>query len=200
MCARHGRRKSIVVPLVLRGDDPPAFVVVRDRATGEWGFVCGGCRAREEFEEGALREMEEETRGALGRTDMRHPLCFDIHTRSHATSRKDPVGRSVYTHYRVFTFVLHTKVDVVRAFHAREARTRAEAETDDLGIFTMEEMQRMRLWEELQNKVMHHPALHRVVGTLESQQRFTASVSDGVPCGRSNRVGFFGGGGGARLQ
>lgn len=175
---RCSRRKAVVVPFIPAcGDNPPRFMLVRDRATGEWGFVSGGCRSNEDFEEGGARELEEETRGAVRRHALHRPMSFDLHTRSEVPhrQRRDGVavaeGRVIHTHSRVFVFALHEcEHAIARDFHARPPRTRAEAETDDICVATLEQMGTMNMWDEAKERIVRNPKLLRLVDMIDGRK------------------------------
>ena len=174
---RCSRRKAVVVPFIPAcGDDPPRFMLVRDRATGEWGFVSGGCRSNEDFEEGGARELEEETRGAVRRHALHRPMSFDLHTRSAVPHRQRRDGaaaeaRVIHTHSRVFVFALHEcEHAIARDFHARPPRTRAEAETDDICVATLEQMDAMNMWAEARERIVRNPKLLRLVDMIDGRK------------------------------
>ena len=53
------RRKVMIIPYTEDG----RVLTVRDKRTGEWGFISGGVKAKEPMADGAKRELEEETSG-----------------------------------------------------------------------------------------------------------------------------------------
>lgn len=172
---RHGRgprRKAFVVPVILQDcSDAPRFLLVRDRQTTEWGFISGGCRACEDFATGGGRELEEETRGVVPRDTLLRPLHFDMHTRCR-TQGSGGSTRVVHTHYRVFVFAFLGSPEVLkREFHERAPRNRAEAETDDVTVATLDEMHNLNVWEEVQTNLLRNPQFHRVVRALVEGKR-----------------------------
>ena len=63
----YEKHKAIAIPVSFTDDKPNKFLTVRERRYGEWTFVTGGCRKSEISNplKCALRELEEETRGAV---------------------------------------------------------------------------------------------------------------------------------------
>lgn len=83
------RYKAVVIP-VINGK----YLSVRDAKHGETTFVVGGCRLSElsKFKSCALRELREETYGALGtvrKEDLIHAGLFVSRNRSDAELQKD---------------------------------------------------------------------------------------------------------------
>jgi hypothetical protein len=58
-------RKVMIMPHVRLKDGTLAYLLVRDTRTHEIGFVSGGVRDSETFEQAAVRELHEETAGAV---------------------------------------------------------------------------------------------------------------------------------------
>lgn len=93
------RRKVMVIPYAGR-----RVLMVRDRGTGEWGFVSGGVKRHEKHAEAAVRELREETSDLL--RDLRglqKETAFDTwyRTKTHRAN-DDRKGERVRSEYRVF--------------------------------------------------------------------------------------------------
>lgn len=93
------RRKVMVIPYAGR-----RVLMVRDRGTGEWGFVSGGVKRHEKHVEAAVRELREETSDLL--RDLRglqKETAFDTWYRTKAhRANDDRKGERVRSEYRVF--------------------------------------------------------------------------------------------------
>jgi 8-oxo-dGTP pyrophosphatase MutT (NUDIX family) len=93
------RRKVMVIPYAGR-----RVLMVRDRGTGEWGFVSGGVKRHEKHAEAAVRELREETSDLL--RDLRglqKETSFDTWYRTKAhRANDDRKGERVRSEYRVF--------------------------------------------------------------------------------------------------
>ena len=93
------RRKVMVIPYAGR-----RVLMVRDRGTGEWGFVSGGVKRHEKHVEAAVRELREETSDLL--RDLRglqKETAFDTWYRTNAhRANDDHKGERVRSEYRVF--------------------------------------------------------------------------------------------------
>tara|TARA_R110002050_G_scaffold262149_2_gene402329 strand:+ start:162 stop:569 length:408 start_codon:yes stop_codon:yes gene_type:complete len=51
----------MIIPYVSDG----RAILVQDKRTNEWGFICGGVKREEKYIEAAVRELNEETSGLL---------------------------------------------------------------------------------------------------------------------------------------
>lgn len=93
------RRKVMVIPYAGR-----RVLMVRDRGTGEWGFISGGVKRHEKHAEAAVRELREETSDLL--RDLRglqKETAFDTWYRTKAhRANDDRKGERVRSEYRVF--------------------------------------------------------------------------------------------------
>lgn len=75
------RRKVIVIPYAKCEKDIVKVMLVRDRRTGDYAFLSGGVKAHETIMRAAMRELREETYGALRESDIRtspriHQIAF----------------------------------------------------------------------------------------------------------------------------
>lgn len=75
------RRKVIVIPYAKCEKDVVKVMLVRDRRTGDYAFLSGGVKSQETIMRAAMRELREETYGALREADIRtspriHQITF----------------------------------------------------------------------------------------------------------------------------
>ena len=69
------RRKVIVIPYARCEKDVVKVMLVKDRRTGDYAFLSGGVKAHETIMRAAMRELREETYGALRESDIRTSSC-----------------------------------------------------------------------------------------------------------------------------
>jgi 8-oxo-dGTP pyrophosphatase MutT (NUDIX family) len=93
------RRKVMVIPYAGR-----RVLMVRDRGTGEWGFISGGVKRHEKHVEAAVRELREETSDLLRNLrGLQKETSFDTLYRTKAhRANDDRKGERVRSEYRVF--------------------------------------------------------------------------------------------------
>ena len=144
--------KAIAIPVSYNSNGPPKFLTVRDRRFKDWTFITGGCRKREILNpiRCALRELSEETRGALRIFEGEYnSFSFNVH-----------LDGEIHT-YNVFIFLVHfddgTMKNIVRDFNTHKAKTEnrkrcglsirlVQDENDILSWDTLEEFSKKKLW------------------------------------------------------
>lgn len=70
------RRKVVVIPYARCEKDVVKVMLVKDRRTGDYAFLSGGVKAHETIMRAAMRELREETYGALRESDIRSSTCI----------------------------------------------------------------------------------------------------------------------------
>jgi len=105
------RHKVVVIPVSFL-NDKPRFLTVKDSKTKEWTFITGGCKKKEipNTLSCALRELEEETRGAVDIVHGKYKtFTFNSKSRSKDELDKDTRdGTQVSTIHHVYIFELNT--------------------------------------------------------------------------------------------
>ena len=157
MPTHQDRYKSVVIPVLKN-----KYIVVEDKTYKELTFVVGGCKLREiggsmltknrfekdysVFKKCALRELEEETRGALGNIhplQLRPAFKFSSRDRSHAELKKDFKENVIVTmRYTVFYLFLDDQDFSViqRRFNRGPKNTRNQRETKAILLVSKSEL------------------------------------------------------------
>jgi 8-oxo-dGTP pyrophosphatase MutT (NUDIX family) len=134
----------MIMPHVRLGDGTLAYLLVRDSRTQEIGFVSGGVRNQETFEQAAVRELHEETAGAVRLANLkghwrfryqvvtqrkeRWYLCDYVCYIVDVTGRLDP--HQVKRDYRRRSAALEDAAAVAAAAAKAEADTQAETRAE----------------------------------------------------------------------
>lgn len=152
------RYKSVVIPRI-----NGKFLAVRDAKNRETTFVVGGCKKIETARACALRELWEETYGALGRLDesmLRHRHTFYSRDRSKRELNKDiKEGKVVTMEYNVFFIDVDIPWSRVQDqfYKNLEAhiRMRKKIETDRIYLMSREDFNNSRnMWQFMRNNVL----------------------------------------------
>ena len=154
------RYKAVVIP-VINGK----YLSVRDAEHGETTFVVGGCRRSElsNFKSCALRELREETYGALGtvrREDLHHAGSFVSRNRSDAELRKDVKSGVVVTmvYHVYFTHVnkpWEGRDGVRETFFRNLKKQKRNIETNDIYLLQKKDYESKRdMWWFMKTNVL----------------------------------------------
>jgi hypothetical protein len=147
------RYKSVVIPII-----NGKYVSVRDAKHREVTFVTGGCKLLEisNLKLCALRELREETYGALGtlrKEDLVHAGVFKTRNRSESELRKDELNGVVVTMvYHVYFTYVDKPWDgpngVKRTFERNSKKVpKKEKETDEIYLLSKENYEsRKNMW------------------------------------------------------
>lgn len=154
---RQERYKSVVVP-ILNGK----YLSVKDAKNDETTFVVGGCKQKETSKACALRELREETYGALGEfsvSDLVYVGEFYSRDRSPSELEKDLLEdvfvTMKYTVY--FLYVDKHWTDVRRTYYDNMRRsTRKRRETNGIYLLSKNDYKtRRNLWDFMRKNVLH---------------------------------------------
>lgn len=148
------RYKAVVIPRI-----NGKYVAVRDFKNQEITFVTGGCKKYETSRQCALRELREETFGALGNlktTDLIYRHTFYSRNRSKRELEKDRrEGKVVTMEYNVFFVDVNIPwVRVEEQFKNGLKRAR-NIETDKIYLMSKEEYKsRRNLWSFMRENII----------------------------------------------
>jgi hypothetical protein len=146
------RYKSVVV--LRQGKD---FIVVRDKKSGDWTFVVGGCKLGENSRNCARRELREETRNTVRANTLNHLFHFTSNKRSRSEKAKNnSEGKKVTMRYNVYKSNVKKNVRNIRGnFHKTRPRTNANAETTNINRKSRENLLRRGvMWDFMANHVL----------------------------------------------
>lgn len=152
---RQTRYKSVVVP-ILNGK----YLSVNDVKNDETTFVVGGCKQKESSKTCALRELREETYGALGEfsdSDLVRVGEFYSRDRSRSELNKDLLeGVFVTMKYTVyFLYVDKHWTDVKRTYYANMRRSTHRRETNGIYLLSKNDYEtRLKMWEFMRKNVL----------------------------------------------
>lgn len=159
-------RKAIVVPYFWK-DGVPHFLMLKDRASGDWTFVSGGCKQRpfEEYDMCANRELTEETIGLLKKVPESCPYYHFEYVNGHL-----PLTARVYV-YQVPSNIINSVNRM--GFQAKLIKTVDDnkRENVDLQWFTPEQLRGVRIWDVLVKNVLNHPHFARIVNSTITRKR-----------------------------
>ena len=122
-CKTVTRKKILVIPYTLsriNGRIVVKYVMVKDHKTNEWGFISGGVKKGEKFENAARRELSEETSELISFPDNTK-LCktfrFDTLYRPNDFKKIDNHRREIVnSRYKTFMFAIDYFDDVKHEF------------------------------------------------------------------------------------
>jgi 8-oxo-dGTP pyrophosphatase MutT (NUDIX family) len=168
--------KAIAIPVSFV-DEKPRFLTVRDRRFKDWIFVTGGCRRKEIFNplRCALRELEEETRGAVS-------LKQGEYTDFVFTLKESPQVELVY-HVYIF-FVNWTKSEqqqYVKKFYDEKQKTNVKKinkqpykktfdENDYMSFDTLSEFNVKKNWDLIEQNVIKNPEFYSCMTSLHRKK------------------------------
>lgn len=170
------RYKTVVIPVV-NGE----YVVVEDKKYKELTFVVGGCKLKEiggkplpkavfdkdynSFKSCALRELKEETRGALGNIkpeQLRRGFKFSSRDRSTAELKKDEkegwVVTMRYTVYYLDLDIPATKFSTIqRRFRNAPVKRKEDMETQRILLVSKDDLEsdkKGKMWRFMKDNVL----------------------------------------------
>ena len=152
------RRKIVIIPYIKTKHDIH-FLIVKDKENNEWTFVTGGAKPNESFEQCAIRELHEETKGSL---DIRkHGISL---TRFYSYYFKNEIVKDrVLMHYKVFFLPLHRFGYDTKSCYKLEERFIQNVnkfpnpefnETSSLKIISYNELYKYDFWDFIKIKVL----------------------------------------------
>jgi hypothetical protein len=159
------RYKSVVV--LRQGKD---FIVVRDKKSGDWTFVVGGCKLGENSKNCARRELREETRNTIRANHLNHLFHFMSTRRSRSEKAKNNAeGKRVTMRYNVYKSNVNKNIRRIKNnFHRTRPRTNANAETTNINKKSRENLLRRGvMWDFMVNHV-----LRRIPNTNRTRNRW----------------------------
>ena len=163
MKKNEDKHKIVAIPVSFV-DDKPRFLTVRDRRFKEWIFVTGGCRKLEIHNpiRCALRELEEETRGALNlkrceysyfkfnfTDEDKNNLVYHVYIIILDINRF--TQRSIISHF----YTEKRKMDYKKK--NREPIKRTYDENDMINFETLEEFNKKHRWSLIVNNIIQNP-------------------------------------------
>ena len=173
--------KVMMAPVFLTPTGLHRFLVVKHKATGDWGLVSGGVKVSDtSLLSAGLREVFEETRGVL---DLPVGEIGRMCTFEHACDLRAALGGGWY---RVHVLTVPGRVldtgGLRKTYHAAMAAAAIDAvpasfdETSDVQLVTEAEARALRVW----------PVCGRVIFSPEfSRALASASASDPIPISQS---------------
>lgn len=177
-------RHKVITCVVSFAEAKPKFLTVRDRRHGEWIFVTGGCKKKEIPNPivAALRELEEETRGAVnlknGVYSYYNFVCNNRTSKEILKDRKN--GLDVTIIYHVYIIELNiTKqeqqkyLDDFNRHMKLPVSRRCYDENDMMSFDTLEEFNRRNQWKFIVDNVVKNP---KFINGLTSSNRHTFSI------------------------
>jgi hypothetical protein len=187
MLRKEERHKAIAIPVSF-ADGTPRFLTVRDKRFEEWIFVTGGCRKKEIYNpiRGALRELEEETRGLVNlKSGTYSYFRFTTKDRSREELLKDRMeGLDVTLVYNVYVLDYNVnrqqQVELIRRFYEEKRRTderryarlpikRTYDENDMMSFDTLDEFYKRNRWSFITKNVLENPEFVAAINSLNRQ-------------------------------
>lgn len=187
MLRKEERHKAIAIPVSFT-DGTPRFLTVRDKRFEEWIFVTGGCRKKEIYNpiRGALRELEEETRGLVNlKSGTYSYFRFTTKDRSREELLKDRMeGLDVTLVYNVYVLDYNVnrqqQIELIRRFYEEKKRTderryarlpikRTYDENDMMSFDTLDEFYRRNRWSFITKNVLDNPEFLAAINSLNRQ-------------------------------
>ena len=175
------RHKCIIIPII-RTPLGNRILTVRDKRFKEWTFITGGCRKREVPDpiKCALRELDEETRGAFRITgDLYKYFKFTTKLRSPEELERDRrEGLEVTCTHHVYTFIQDMSVAecnrVVDNFNTEKAKMdikkrnkapirKAFDENDILSFDTYPEFMQRNVWPFILDTVLCNSEFEKIL-------------------------------------
>ncbi len=151
---RHQYRyKSIVIPKI--GDK---YIVVKDKKSGEYTFIGGGCKLRETSVQCALRELAEETRNSviMNPSLLRGPtFTFESRARSPKELLSDK-NQGVYVTmvYSVYVVSINESFEEIKRLYYKNKFVN---NNETSGIFSMSYQQLVespRVWQFMRDNIL----------------------------------------------
>lgn len=160
------RNKVIVVPYArLQGNNHARVILFKDTSSGDWTFVSGGCKQKEEHFTCASRELIEESKKTLNLANMQNMFTFSFQSTyrpsDHAADDKKRKIK-VITRYVVYVVKMpFTTLDELaqfqRNYKASYVGNKKEFnETNDVAFVTPQELltNKYKLWDFMKKEVV----------------------------------------------
>jgi len=181
---KEEKNKAIAIPISVTGDGkPPRFLTVKDRRYQEWTFVTGGCRKKEIVNplRCALRELEEETRGAVNLKCGTYRYFNFIH------SLDDSKSQDITYHVYILDLNIN-QCEQSRLIHKfNDAKLKLENlkrhkfpiklvydENDVMNFETLEDFKtKEKVWDLIRKHILNNPEFYT---TLNTQNRKTFNI------------------------
>lgn len=137
------RQKVVVIPYTFHPyTGEKMYVMIQDKESKDWSFVTGGKKMKESYEEAAIRELTEETKGVL--LDMKTTFLREVG--SVATDFRPPKHKKqdreqnllVRTLYRIYELPVRFQHDLRILF--RQVPMSDNDETSDICYMTEEKI------------------------------------------------------------
>jgi len=183
------RHKVVVIPVSFLSDKPK-FLTVKDSKSKEWTFITGGCKKKEipNTLSCALRELEEETRGAVNlKKGKFKSFTFSSKSRSKEELDKDNrEGIQVSTLHHVYIFELnktpaeqnriksqfskHKEMVIQRKKNDQTVKKMYD-ENDELEFETLEEFNRHpKIWDFIIKNIIRNSQFYTALNSSNWQE------------------------------
>ena len=188
---KEERTKAIAIPLIQGSDGkPPRFLTVKDRRYQEWTFVTGGCRKKEITNPlyCALRELEEETRGAVNlKTGTFRYFNFNHLLPGNPSSNIAPMELTYHVYLIDFNINKYEQIRLINKFN--DAKYKLEYmkrrnfpikmvydENDVMNFETLNEFSsKEKVWDLIRKNILNNPEFYKILNT-EKRQNFNISI------------------------
>lgn len=157
------RNKVIVVPYArLQGNNHAKILLFRDTASGDWTFVTGGCKLKEDHYESARRELLEESRNTLHLSSMQNMFTFSFHSTYRPPAHAATDTKKVITRYTVYVvkMPIDTQADMdkyeKKYRESKVGKKKAFHETNDVAFVTLNDLltKKYILWSFMKDEVV----------------------------------------------
>jgi len=160
------RQKTIVVPYArMAGNNHLRIFLFKDTKSGDWTFVSGGCKQKEDPYMCATRELFEESKKTLALSEMQNMSIFTFESGHRpAEHAKDDAKRrmTVVTRYVVFIVKTPYSTDEELADYRKRytssfvGKAKAFNETNDVVFVSPNELvsKKWGMWDFMQNEVV----------------------------------------------
>jgi len=192
---KEERNKAIAIPISNTADGkPPRFLTVKDRRYQEWTFVTGGCRKKEIINplRCALRELEEETRGAVNlKSGTFRYFNFIFHSPISNTDEERKNSQFIDITYHVYIIDFNvSKYEQIRLINKfNDAKAKFEHlkrhnfpiklvydENDVMNFETLTEFSsKDRVWDLIRENILDNPEFHKALNT-QNRKNFNLNV------------------------
>lgn len=180
----HEKHKAIAIPVSFLDGKSSKFLTVRDRRFREWTFVTGGCRKAEVRNplRGALRELEEETRGTVNIKHGRYSYFNFVYTPEQSEGCKNPEDITYHVYILEFNIPLLEQHKLIEKFNI--ARGKLEKmkqlnipvkmvydENDVMNFETLSEFKSKgdNIWELIRTNILENQKFYNALNSSNMQ-------------------------------
>lgn len=159
------RNKVIVVPYArLQGNNHIRILIFKDTSSGDWTFVSGGCKQKEDQYMCASRELHEESKKTLQLSNMQNMFVFTFESKHRPVEHAlNDAKRNLTVITRHVVYIVKTPFTTLAELTNYQQKYKSSIisgkdfnETNDIAFITPSDlnMKKYKMWDFMQKEVV----------------------------------------------